>query len=631
MTAAHELTTTAHPLRLSVPTPEVVTLPFNAVRRSPLNPRKKFDLPPLVRLAVSIYQRTVFDDAGQVLRTGIEQHLLGRPAEGDTAEIAAGERRHRAVKLLIDGLHTEIQEGEDANGRPVMREVFYQVGPDYPMPFKIQPLTDAELIELATLENSQRQDMTPMEEADAFLALIGAGRTPEYVASKYGLHPNTVKSRIQLAGGLGREGRKLLDEGRITLEHAKIISTTSGALKKALTEQAQHGASVAILKRMIHAGAFLVENALFDAEKSGLRIEEGLLGDFPAKFSDHRAALTAQLEALERLSAEEAATTTPDGQPRWAAVEIVTIEGEYADLDPREWAMRFQLPEGMKGSLILTYSTQTGKHQRIEGVARRRDVWVFEEEARQAREAERAEDAGNGSAPQEAPLSPPPPSTAPAIREAAHEIGHQTRCQALNGYLASHPQMCLALACQSLIQAERHMSHRSLMGLKVSGRREVPMTPEGRALGQTVAERFPLLFVLKDNQLSHRDAFKFDVLEELTHPDVTAADLLAVFAYFTHRQTGAWEEARSKPSSAVAAFAEQIKADADLIQRFTLSADFLNAYTAEGLHALMATMPEAARPAGTFKASKKELVALIVEKAAALKQAGWLPGLITFK
>ena len=628
MTAAHELTAPARPLRLQTPTPDVVTLPFSAVRRSPLNPRKRFDLPPLVRLAVSIYQRTVFDDAGRVLRTGIEQHLLGRPAELDTAEIAAGERRHRAVELLIDGLHTEIQDGEDANGRPVMREAFYQVGADYPMPFKLQPLTDAELIELATLENSQRQDMTPMEEADAFLSLIGAGRTPEYVASKYGLHPNTVRSRIQLAAGLGREGRKLLDEGVITLEHARIISATSGALKKSLTTQAQHGASVAILKRVIQSGAFLVDNALFNVEQSGLRIEEGLLGDFPAKFSDHKAALTAQLEALEQLKAEEAARLDPDGQPQWTAVEIVPTESEYADLDHRDWVEPHRLPSGMQGGLVLTCSTATGKHQRFEGVARRRDVMIYQHEAQQARDAERTGATGSQSS-GAGPLSPA--SAAPTVREAAHEIGHQVRCMAIDGYLAAHPVTCLALACHSLIQAERHLSHRNLMGLKVNGRREVPMTPEGRVLGQRLTERFPALFTVTEGRFTHRSAFKGDVLEELTHEGVSQDDLLAVFAYFTHRQTGAWEQSRSKAPSEVVAFAEQIKADADLIERFSLSSDFLNAYTAEGLHALMATMPEAARPAGTFKASKKELVALILEKAAALKQAGWLPDLIRFK
>ena len=631
MTAAHELTTPARPLRLSVPTPDVVTIPFSAVRRSPLNPRKRFDAAPLVQLALSIYQRTVFDSAGRVIRSGIEQQLLGRPsAEAGAVEIAAGERRQRAVELLIQGLTTQIQSGLDANGRPVMQDVFYQVTEDYPLPFRIEPMTDAELIELATLENSQRQDMTPMEEADAFLALIGAGRTPDYVASKYGLHPATVRSRIQLAAGLGREGRKLLDEGAITLEHARIISSTSGALKKSLTVQAQHGASVAILKRVIQSGAFLVDNALFDVIASGLRIEEGLLGDFPAKFSDHKAALSAQLEALERLRVEEAASLDPDGQPRWAAVEIVPVESEYANLDHRDFVEPHRLPSGMKGGLALTYSTATGKHQRFEGVARRRDVMIYQHEAQQARDAERAQQVGSHGTSEVGPLSPPLPSAAPAIREAAHEIGHQTRCLALDGYLATHTQMCLALACQSLIQSERHMSHRNLMGLKVNGRREVPMTDEGRALGQTVAERFPALFAITDGHFTHRSAFKVDVLEELTHEGVSQDDLLAVFTYFTHRQTGAWEQSRSKAPSEVVAFAAQIGADADLIHRFTLTADFLNAYTAEGLHALMATMPEAARPAGAFKASKKELVALILEKAAPLKAAGWLPEVIKF-
>lgn len=559
-------------------------------------------------------------------RGGIEQNLLARPDALTPCgvEIAAGERRQRAVGLLVDGLTVQVPSGEDANGRPLTRGVLYQVSEDYPLPVRVWAMSDAELIEVATLENSLREEMTPLEQADAYLALIGAGRSAEYIAARYGQHPNTVKSRLQLAAGLGREGRKLLGAGEITLEQARIIAATSGALKKSLTEQARFGAGVSLLRHLVRSGAFVVENAVFDVEGSGLKIDEGgLLGEFPAKFADARAALSVQVKALNALKAQE-----EQGQAQWAGVSVVPVESESGELDSREWASAYQVPTGLKGHLVLTYSTRTGRHQRCEGVARWTEVQGHRRQQTEAQaQARREAQPGQGdvnSAAQAAAL--------PKVRVAAHEIGQQTRCQALDGHLAAHPQMCLALACQSLIQGLLHASHRNLMGLSVQGRAEVPMTEEGQALGIQVAGRFPLLFEVEGaGQVSVRRRAGLDVLVELTAEGVGVNELLAVFAYLTHRQVAAWDSAERRPTPEVIAFAVQVGAVSDVINRFTLSAAYLSAYTLDGLHVLIQTMPQAAQPAGAFRASKRELVALILEKAPALKAAGWLPDLVQFK
>lgn len=644
MTAAPELT--AFPtLTLTPLTPDVVSIPFHRTRRSPLNPRRTFDHAALVELAVSIYVRTPRDPLGRVIGTGILQNLMGRPDaqhEGD-AEIAAGERRQRAVELLVNGLTAMVPDGVDANGRPVIKAQFMQVDCDYPMPFRVEEMTDAELIETATLENIQRQDMTAMEEADAYMALVSAGRSEDAIALKYGKHPATVRSRIQLAAGLGKEGRKLLDAGEITLEQARVIASTSGALKKNLTEQARYGATADSLKRMVRAGAFLLEHALFDVEASGLRIDEGgLLGDFPAKFADHKAALCAQVEALERVKQQE--EQPGDGAPQWAEIHIVPIDGPFLHLDGGEWS--WALPQGMTPGLALAYSTQTGQHKRIEGVARRSDVQSFyrqrdeedEREAQAQRAAASHDEDGAATETAEAqpsghtPFTPSPSISTPKIREAAHEIGHQTRCQAIDGHLATHPQLCLALACQSLIQNASHSYHRTLMGISTKGRREVPMTGEGQTLGAQLVERFPLLFSLDDaGRLTLNRGFDLDVLGVLTAESVTVDDLLSVFTYFTHRQVGEWDTHTARPAAHVTQFAAQIGADADLTERFTLSSEYLNAYATDGLHALIQTMPEKVQPVGKPGASKKEVVGLILEKAPSLKQAGWLPDLVKFK
>ncbi|MDV6376333.1 ParB/RepB/Spo0J family partition protein [Deinococcus arenicola] len=638
MTAAEQITAPA-PLRLVTPdtataAADVVNVPFSRTRRSSLNPRKRFDHDKLVELAASIYQRTKFDGAGNVTRTGIEQNLIGRPSarESGMVELAAGERRQRAVELLVQGLTVQVQTGEDANGRAIMGEAFYQVPDAYPVPFRVEEMTDAELIEVATLENSQRQDMTPMEEADAFLALIGAGRTADYVAVKYGLHVNTVKSRVQLAAGLGRDARKLLDEGAINLEQAKIIATTSGAMKKSLTEHARNGNNVSTLKNLVKAGAFLVENARFDVEASGLKIDEGglgMLGDFPAKFADHRTALNKQLEALEILKAQEEEGGT------WGKVEIVTVESAYANLPSSEWVTP---PQGMTHNLTLICSSTTGKVAQSSQYVRYADAQAFKRQQAEAAAAAQAQAAaaGEGEAgSSEDSASTPRPTypaadTGPKIREAAHVLAHQTRSQAIHGHLATDPRMCLALACESLAKATICRSGSGAMEISLRGVKEVLLTEEGRALAADLARTFNTVFIPDDSgRLIYRN-FGFDVQDALTAPEVREGELLKLFAYLTHQQVGNWENNLNDTPRRVKKLAERLDVVKDVQGRFTLSAAYLDGYTVDALLKLIETMPEGLRPVGVMKASKREIVGLILEKAPALKGAGWLPDLVKF-
>ena len=116
MTAAQQLTP-AIQLNLVPVSTSVELVPFSSVRRSPLNPRKTFNAAALIELARNIYERTPRDERGTITGSGIMQNLMGRPcAEG--VEIAAGERRQRAVELLVSDLTIEVQTGQDANGRP---------------------------------------------------------------------------------------------------------------------------------------------------------------------------------------------------------------------------------------------------------------------------------------------------------------------------------------------------------------------------------------------------------------------------------------------------------------------------------------------------------------------------------
>src|SRR5260221_1070348 len=109
-------------------------LPIGFLRANPNNPRKAFDAADLDDLAASVKER------------GVVQPLIVRPLAGlpDAYEIIAGERRWRAAQKA--GLHD--------------------------VPVVIQEATDKEALEIALVENVQRSDLNPLEEALGYQQLI---------------------------------------------------------------------------------------------------------------------------------------------------------------------------------------------------------------------------------------------------------------------------------------------------------------------------------------------------------------------------------------------------------------------------------------------------------------------------
>lgn len=590
----------------------IQTLPFSALRRSALNPRKAFDAASLTELAQNIYERTARDEDGHITGSGLLQNLLARPTEdGAAAELAAGERRYRAIELLVEGVTVQVQVDTDSNGQPVMGDAFLQVPATYPVPVLVQEMTDAELIEVATTENTHRDDMSPMETADAYMALKSAGRSEAYIALRYGADPRQVRQFIQLAAGLGKEGRKLLDAGQITVDAARLIAGESGEMKKTLLGYAKNGYPLTTLKNLVKGAGFRVDHAIFDVQASGLNIELSLLGDMPAKFANQRAAMTAQIEALNaRKASEESAGT-------WKEVVLVPCEDEPT-LPRSEWIESWFIPNGFTArSLVLAYSTVTGKVREYKDVARKSDVTEYEKanKVKNTRTASAATSAGAG------------------VREAAHVIGHKARCMALDAYHAAHPKATLALACLTLIQASQPMMFTKVLGLKTDSRKDSPFVPETAALATQIAVRFPIFTVSEEGTLSAADRASFTVdalYAALNDEAVTEAELTLIFAYFTHRSVGDWATNTARPSPALTAYAAKVGADEEVQRRFILTPEFLNAYTAADLNALVQQMPEQARPTYKHGCSKKDLVGAIMEKASALKAAGWLPEIVKF-
>lgn len=165
--------------RVSTPEREVS---LSLIRPNPFQPRTGFDEDSLDELA------------GSIRRNGLLQPLVVRPA-GSGWEIVAGERRFRALQRL------------DWEKVPVV----------------VRELTDEQMLVLALVENLQRENLSPLEEAVGYRQLIdGFGLTQQEVAKRVGKDRSTVANTLRLLS-LPDPVRELLARGAITAGHARAI------------------------------------------------------------------------------------------------------------------------------------------------------------------------------------------------------------------------------------------------------------------------------------------------------------------------------------------------------------------------------------------------------------------------
>jgi ParB family chromosome partitioning protein len=164
------------------------TLPVDRIEPNPFQPRQEIDLERLKELADSI--KTY----------GVVQPVLVRPKDKDRYELIAGERRWRAARLA--GL-TEIPV--------VMRE-----------------LDDRAALALALIENIQREDLTPLEQAQAMHRLLEEfGMTHQQLAEAVGKSRTTVTNLLRLLE-LQPAVKKMLAEGRLEMGHARALLGLAG-------------------------------------------------------------------------------------------------------------------------------------------------------------------------------------------------------------------------------------------------------------------------------------------------------------------------------------------------------------------------------------------------------------------
>jgi ParB family chromosome partitioning protein len=167
----------------------LLDVPVNAIAPNPKQPRSRFDDETIAALAASIRE------------VGILQPIVVRRAGDGRYELIAGERRLRAAKAA--GLAT--------------------------VPIVLRESDDADLLREALIENIHREDLNPIEQAEAFKALLGElGLKQEELADRVGVSRSHIANTIRLLG-LPLEVQQLLADDKITAGHARAILSLGDA------------------------------------------------------------------------------------------------------------------------------------------------------------------------------------------------------------------------------------------------------------------------------------------------------------------------------------------------------------------------------------------------------------------
>ena len=174
------------------PPPGLTRVPLAGLAPSPHQPRRNFAEDAIAALAASLKRR------------GLIQPIVVRPVAGGY-ELVAGERRVRAARLA----------GLDA------------------LPALVRELSDEAAAETALVENLQRADLNPIEEARALRRLCDLpGRTQQEVAERVGRARPTVANLLRLLE-LCREVREMVEAGRLSMGHARLLVPLPPARQRA--------------------------------------------------------------------------------------------------------------------------------------------------------------------------------------------------------------------------------------------------------------------------------------------------------------------------------------------------------------------------------------------------------------
>lgn len=193
------------------PLTDSVKVDIDSITVNPYQPRRNFDEDKMAELVRSI------------LEHGILQPLIVRPT-GDGYELVAGERRWRAAKSA--GLEQ--------------------------VPVIIRQFSPREMMEIALIENLQREDLNPLEEANAYRRLMDEfGYTQEQLAERLGKSRSAIANTLRLLA-LHAAVREKVEKGELTEGHARaLLALPLEKQPEAAKKVAELGLSVRETERMV--------------------------------------------------------------------------------------------------------------------------------------------------------------------------------------------------------------------------------------------------------------------------------------------------------------------------------------------------------------------------------------------
>ncbi|MCC8176815.1 MAG: ParB/RepB/Spo0J family partition protein [Bacteroidales bacterium] len=216
---------------------EIKKIPLSEIVPSPLNPRKQTSEDTIAELAESIKAQ------------GLLQPITVRPIEQSGAahvfqvadwsikyEIVCGERRYKAWRLL------------------------YSRNPQFPnaIPATVVDLDDDAALDAMITENLQREDITPIDEAQAFISLAKRGKTHKEIAARFGKSLSFVRDRMMLTD-LIPDLAKWVESGKMDITAAMAIAKAEPKIQQSFADQYIHAReisrslAVGFLTREFHA------------------------------------------------------------------------------------------------------------------------------------------------------------------------------------------------------------------------------------------------------------------------------------------------------------------------------------------------------------------------------------------
>ncbi len=241
--SSHSGSVGANQLRAPEALPESVDKKLSGQADAAANPESRVWQVAIEKLQPGSFQpRTNFEKtkieelAQSIKQNGILQPIIARRIDGTKLEIIAGERRWRAAQIA--GLHE--------------------------VPVILKVMKNQQALELAIIENIQREDLGPMEEAEAYQRLVAEfNLTQQQVAERVGKDRVTVANTLRLLN-LAPEVRKMLEASEISAGHAKVLLGVEDKGKQIRLAQkiVQNKLSVRQAEKLMHSAETPLESAM---------------------------------------------------------------------------------------------------------------------------------------------------------------------------------------------------------------------------------------------------------------------------------------------------------------------------------------------------------------------------------